>query len=235
MPTVRLVNPHRRPARKSTKKRAHRRRSRSNPLAELVLMGANPMKRARKQYHRRRKTHNPAHARRRRHNPVRLHASGRRYHRRRNPMSLAIAPRDLLPTVAGAIGGGVISTVVPQTLAPSYDSGFVGAGLSAAVAIGGSMAVEKFLGKNVGLGFLLGGLTAAGGKLIAVLLGKQLVTYASPLSGLGLYEKSYFAVPTVSSGALQTTPFPVAAVQVTKGGVSGLGAYNRRFASRFAA
>ena len=129
----------------------------------------------------------------------------------------------------------MISTVVPQALVPTYDTGFVGAGLSAAVAIGGSMAAEKFLGRNVGLGFLLGGLTAAGGKLIAVLLGKQLVTYASPLSGLGLYEKSYFAVPTVSSGPLQLTQGPVAALPAAKVGVSGLGAYNRRFASRFAA
>lgn len=235
MPTVRLVNPHRRPARKhAIKKRAHRRRSRSNP-AEIVLMGANPMRRTRKKNYHRRRSHNPFKARRRRHNPIRLHASGRRYHRRRRNPALAMPARDLFPTVAGAIGGGIISTAVPQMFMPSLDSGYTGVGLSAAVAVGGSMLSEKFLGRNIGLGFLLGGLTAAGGKLVLALLGKQVVTFASPLSGMGMYEKSYFAVPTVSKGPNQVTDQPWPALPPAKVGVSGLGAYNRRFASRFAA
>jgi hypothetical protein len=189
------------------------------------------MRKTRKNYHRRNHKVNPFKGRRR-HNLVRLHASGRR--RRRNPMSLAIAPRDIFPTAASAIVGGVVTTAVPQLLLKESNVGIIGYGANAAVAIGGSMLAERYLGRNAGVGFLIGGVTMLGGRLISDLLGKTLVTYTSPLQGMGLYGKSYFAVPTVSSGPLQVTSPPQAALPPAAG-VSGLGAYNRRFASRFAA
>lgn len=174
--------------------------------------------------------------RRRRHNPRHL---ARHYrHRRRNPM-LAAPLTQVLPLAGWAIVGGVATRTLPQLLLKDKNTGLYGYGANALTALGVSMALGKFIGSQAGLGSLLGGITMLAGRLIADYFGKTVVEFSSLLGSdvsfdLGLYTQSYFPLPTVSSGRLQTTRGPIAALPPGKVSLSGLGA-NPRFRSRFAA
>ena len=173
---------------------------------------------------------------RRRHNPRHL---ARHYrHRRRNPV-LAAPLQQVLPLAGWAIVGGVATRTLPQLLLKDKNTGLYGYGANALTALGVSMALGKFIGSQAGLGSLLGGITMLAGRLIADYFGKTVVEFSSLLGSdvsfdLGLYTPSYFPLPTVSSGRLQTTRGPIAALPPGKVTVSGLGA-NPRFRSRFAA
>lgn len=175
--------------------------------------------------------------RRRRHNPRRFLARHYR-HRRRNPM-LAAPLTQVLPLAGWAIVGGVATRTLPQLLLKDKNTGLYGYGANALTALGVSMALGKFIGSQAGLGSLLGGITMLAGRLIADYFGKTVVEFSSLLGSdvsfdLGLYTQSYFPLPTVSSGRLQTTRGPIAALPPGKVSLSGLGA-NPRFRSRFAA
>lgn len=174
---------------------------------------------------------------RRRHNPRRYLARHYR-HRRRNP-ALAAPLTQVLPLAGWAIVGGVATRTLPQLLLKDKNTGLYGYGANALTALGVSMALGKVIGSQAGLGSLLGGITMLAGRLIADYFGKTVVEFSSLLGGdaafdLGLYTQSYFPLPTVSSGRLQTTRAPIAALPPGKVTVSGLGA-NPRFRSRFAA
>jgi hypothetical protein len=198
----------------------------------------------------RKRRHNKARPHRRRRNPFKLFGRTRRRHnprrylarhyrhRRRNPV-LAAPLTQVLPLAGWAIVGGVATRTIPQMLLKEKNTGISGYGANALTALGVSMALGKFLGSQAGLGSLLGGITMLAGRIIADYFGKTVVEFSSLLGGdvafdLGLYTPSYFAVPTVSSGRLQTTRGPIAALPPAKVSISGLGA-NPRFRSRFAA
>lgn len=175
---------------------------------------------------------------RRRHNPRRHYFAARHHRRRRNPV-LAAPLQQVLPLAGWAIVGGVATRTLPQLLLKDKNTGLYGYGANALTALGVSMALGKFVGSQAGLGSLLGGITMLAGRLIADYFGKTVVEFSSLLGGdaafdLGLYTPSYFPLPTVSSGRLQTTRGPIAALPPGKVTVSGLGA-NPRFRSRFAA
>lgn len=262
MPTVRLLNPRRSAARQRMRRKGGRR----NPAGvggELLLM--NPRKkrgrrRARRSYRRRRSNPRvryvyvrrrgrrrrnepdpePRRRRRRyfrrRRNPVAFF--GRRY-RRRNP--LALPGRELIPITLWAIGGGVATRALPQLVLKDKNTGIMGYGANALVALAGSWAAGKFISRNAGVGVLVGGSVMIAGRLIADFFGKRFVEFG--LTGLeagdsafdlGLYTPNYFPIPSVSEGPLMKTASPIAMLPAGKpaAGVAGMGA-SPLFTSRF--
>jgi len=154
------------------------------------------------------------------------------HHRRhRNPLD-----SGTMVTAAWALGGGVLATWVPATLLPSMNSGWTGVLATGVTAVAAGWAGGKFLGARAGDGLMIGGLVAFGGKVIAQLMGTNLVTF------MGQYTSTWFGPPYTSSGVLQTTPNPNAVVAAAKGSdssstahaMSGLLGRTSRFRSRFA-
>lgn len=179
----------------------------------------------------RRRKHNPVLGghRRRRHNPF------RRHFRRHNPLPLAT--NEILPTVGGAIVGGVATSYVPSLVLGSYDTGFPGWAGNLAVAILGAIALAKY--RSVALGWFIGGLTAMGGRIIDDLTGKQLVSYQMPTALSSYYGSSYVPLPATTSRVPMALPAaPAGAIAAGNAsaarGYTGLG-WNPRFSSRFAA
>ena len=189
---------------------------------------------AKKSRHSRRRKHNAllgGSHRRHRHNPF------RRHHRAHNPLPLATS--EILPTVGGAVVGGIAASTIPGFLPASFNSGFLKYIASGAVAIGGSMALQKY--RSIALGFLIGGLTVTFGEIFDDFFGKQIVSFQSPVNvGVSSYYKSgYVPLPvTTDRIPFALPPAPVAQVRAGSAsaakGVSGMG-WNPRFSSRFAA
>jgi hypothetical protein len=181
-----------------------------------------------------RRRHHNAHAgshhRRRKSNPF------VRHHRRRtNP--LPISTHDIPATIGGALAGGVASSWIPDMVLGSKNSGVFGYLGNLAVAIGGALLLQRY--RNLSLGWFIGGLTMAGGRIIDDLTGKQVAQFNMPLNlGVGSYYKSgYVPLPTTT----EQSPFllPAAPVAVVRAGSpnaakKGMG-WAPRFSSRFAA
>lgn len=127
---------------------------------------------------------------------VRRHHSYFGHHR--NPFDTEVAT-----TAAWAIGGGVLSTWLPTMVVPSFSQGWGGVAATGVAAVAIGWAGEKFVSAHAGRGLLIGGLVATGGKLIAQLLGKQLVSFQ-----MGQYTQTFFGPPYNSTGILQNTPSP---------------------------
>lgn len=166
------------------------------------------------------------HHRRHRHNP--FFGYTHRHRRHRNPLD-----SSTMVTAAWALAGGVGATWLPGVVVSSMNTGWTGVLATGVSAVALSWAGEKFLGKQAGDGLLIGGLVAAGGKLIAQLLGKQLVSF-----GMGQYTQTWFGPPYNSSGVLQTTANPYApapaAQSSTHAAMSGLLGRTTKFRSKFA-
>jgi hypothetical protein len=125
-----------------------------------------------------------------------------RYHRRRrNP--LALPAGDLFATSAWAVAGGVATRALPEIVMPTSNVGFMGYGLNAVVAVGGSMLLQKFASAKAATGWLVGGTVMLAGRLVSDFFGKTLVTFANPLSGLG------YGDPAFHLGLYQPWSFPV--------------------------
>jgi hypothetical protein len=170
--------------------------------------------------------------RRRRHNP-----GIRRHFRRHNPLPLAT--NEILPTVGGAVVGGIAASTIPGFLPAAFSAGFLKYIASGAVAVGGSMALQKY--RSIALGFLVGGLTVTFGEIFDDFFGKQIVSFQSPVNvGISSYYKQgYVPLPgTTDRVPFALPPAPVASVRAGSAsaakGVSGMG-WNPRFSSRFAA
>jgi hypothetical protein len=241
MPTARLVNPKRSRVRRAGAKRLRRdgsgrflkRKRGRNPAAgggELLLM--NPKRRrvrnrsrssSPRRYKRRRR--NPTSyavarpvRRRRRSNP-RMHVVRRR--RRHNP--LGFTSREVVGLSLWAIAGGVATRAIPQLLLKDSNTGIMGYGANALTAGVLAFAADRFLGGSAGKGVLLGGAVMLGGRIIADLFGKTLVSFGDvfgstgtsglgahgdPSFDLGLYTPNEFVVPTWSDGVLQRQDYP---------------------------
>lgn len=154
------------------------------------------------------------------------------HHRRhRNPLD-----SGTVVTAAWALGGGVLATWIPATVLPSMSAGWTGVLATGAAAVAIGWAGGKFLGARAGDGLMIGGLVAFGGKAIAQLMGKNLVSF------MGQYTTTWFGPPYNSTGVLQTTPNPMAALAPAAGSgggstaaaMSGLLGRTSRFRSRFA-
>jgi hypothetical protein len=161
----------------------------------------------------------------RHHNP--FFGYTRRRHHHRNPFDTGT-----MATAAWALAGGVGASAVPAMVLPSMSTGWAGVAATGVAAVALGWVGEKFVGAKAGEGLLIGGLVATGGKLIAQLLGKNLVTF-----GMGQYTQTWFGPPYNSTGVLQTTanPYtPPAAHSGTQAAMSGLLGRTSKFRSKFA-
>ena len=134
--------------------------------------------------------------------------------------------RELFPVAAWGIAGGIGTRALPELLAPSYNTGFSGYGLNAAVAFGGSMALGRFVGRNAAVGWLIGGVTMMAGRMVSDMFGKTLVSYGDvpglsgdPAFSFAGYDPYNFVLPTIDDGgqvALGPVSVPAAALAAGK-------------------
>lgn len=237
------------PRRKTTKfsKRRNKRRGR-NPLlggGELALM-TNP-KRKNRTRRRRSSTRrsNPfgfskrtTRSRRRRSNPFGFSKRRSYSRRRRNPAIAGYGTVDLVKIGISAAAGGYGTRALTQMLLQANNTGWMGYGANAAVALALGWAANKFLGKDYGVGVIAGGISAT-----AIRIWSEQVSQTSPsqLSGLGDldfsstgmgdYVETAYPVPTVSQKnaagqyIIQAPPYPAlpAAVPTAATAKSGKG------------
>jgi len=174
MPTVRRLrvsNPHKR-----HRSRNSRRRSKRNPVGEVLIV-ANPKK------SRRHRKSNRSYARRTR-NPfkgMRRTFQRRRGHRRSNPGIAGFNTNELLKLTLGAAAGVVASKYVTQMVLGANNSGPTGYAGSAIVTLALGWAAHKFVGKDAATGVIAGGLGA-----LALRIFQENVSGTSPnIQGLG--------------------------------------------------
>jgi TM2 domain-containing membrane protein YozV len=241
MPTVRLVNPKRSRVRRANAKRLRwarngrfqKRKRGRNPAAgggELLLM--NPKRR---RVRHRNRAHHRKYRRRRRQNPMsyavarpvrrrrRSYANPVHHRRRRHHNPLGMSGRDIVATSAWAIAGGVATRAIPQMFLKDGNTGIMGYGANALTAGILAYGADRFFGGNAGKGVLLGGMVMLGGRIIADLFGKTLVSFGDvfgttgtsglgahgdPSFDLGIYVPNEFVVPTWSDGVLQRQDYP---------------------------
>jgi hypothetical protein len=242
MPTVRLVNPKRSRVRRAGAKRLRRgrngrfkkRKRGRNPAAgggELLIM--NPKRRRvrhhhaarhrRRNYRRRRNPVSYAVARpvrrRRRHHAMSYNPMRRR--RRHNP--LGFTTREVFSTALWAIAGGVGTRAIPQLFLKDSNTGFMGYIANGVTAGALGWIGDRWISPTAGKGIFLGGMVMLGGRIIADLFGKTLVSFGDvfgttgtsglgahgdPSFDLGLYTPNEFVVPTWSDGVYQRQDYP---------------------------
>lgn len=204
MPIVRLVNPR------------YSHGGRAGSWRFSAVEGGSELMKHRKYHVKHRRHHNP------------FFGYTRRRHHHRNPFDT-----NTMVTAAWALAGGVGASAIPTMIAPTMSTGWAGVAATGVAAFALGWAGEKFAGAEAGKGLLIGGLVATGGKLVAQLLGKQLVTF-----GMGQYTQTWFGPPYNSTGILQNTPNPytppVAAHSGTQAAMSGLLGRTTKFRSKFA-
>lgn len=127
----------------------------------------------------------------------------RHYHRRRNPMSGGKG--GILGMILSAAVGGFATRAVPQAFLSSSNSGIMGYGANAVVAVGGSWLLKKFMGPKIALGWLIGG-----GAAIALRIYQDYTTGASAAGAsdgtMSLYIGSNFPLPTYTTGSPLANP-----------------------------
>jgi len=160
----------------------------------------------------------PVRRRRRSYNP-KMRVVRRR--RRHNP--LGFTSREVVGLSLWAIAGGVATRAIPQILLKDGNTGIMGYGANALTAGVLAWGADRFIGGSAGKGVLLGGMVMLGGRIIADLFGKTLVSFGDvfgttgtsglgahgdPSFDLGLYTPNEFVVPTWSDGVLQRQDYP---------------------------
>ena len=130
-------------------------------------------------------------------NPHRRHASRRHgLSVRRNPQIMGRSPSQLATIVVGLIAGGIGSSVIPNSVLPTYDTGAIGYLLDIATAIGGAMALDRFAkSPNLAQGWLFGGLTMTAGRIFDDYFNKQVVTFSLPTGTSSYYRGDSFTLP----------------------------------------
>jgi hypothetical protein len=131
------------------------------------------------------------------------------HHRRRNPFA-AGSINKLAVKVAGALGGAVAASAIPNMVSPSMNTGWAGVGLALVVAFGGAYLL-KGMSEDLSEGVLIGGSVQAVSRAITIVTGKTLLT-----ASLGQYGPLNFTIPTpaYSQGA------PAIAASASKTGPS---------------
>jgi hypothetical protein len=177
--------------------------------------------------------------------------SYRRRSSRRNPSIAGFNGNELLKLALGAAGGSIGTRMLTQLVLKDKNTGVMGYGVSAAVAVALGWGAAKFLGRDIANGVVAGGLSA-----ILIRVWQERVSGTSPAAlsgylgdldfssdGLGAYIDSGFPLPTVSTmdgnylhvpangpqlvTAAQASSAPL--VNVQAGSQTGL----KRFASRY--
>lgn len=145
-----------------------------------------------------------SHRRRRSSNPT-FHMSGhsRRHHRRRrNPVGGGGSIRDLGGLVLWGTGGAVATRVVPRMVLGTSDTGFMGYGANAAVALLGGMLVGKMAGSQAGSKFTAGGVISLALRVVSDFFGSSL----TGLNGMEYYIENNFPLPTTGQGPYLLNP-----------------------------
>lgn len=242
MPTVRLVNPSRKRRRRASGGR--KRRQPAGLRRYWAGLRASSRKNAggghmkKRRLYRRRRAHrssrrrsslslmaNPS--RRRRRNRHRSHS--RRSNRRayRNPSFGGMSTTDLLWMGGAALADGVLCRAIPQMLAPSYNVGWTGYALNAAVGGVGAWLLGKF-NRRAGQGAWIGMIVAVGQRIISEQFGAGSAGASGGMSGdldfdLGYYLSDPFPFAQgASAGPYQTFPgTPYAPVLPTANAAAG--------------
>ncbi len=198
------------------KRKAVRRRRRSNAVARV----------------RRRRTNV---RRRRRSNPVVRHTRRRRIHhrsrrrvnarRRRNPVFGMSGGKNMLTMVAGGLVGVAATKFLPTLVPGSITAGFGGGALmSVAITAAGAFAAgwlaKRFVGGAFADAVMFGGLMQAGSVLLTAFAPPSIAQRLA-LSGLGDIMPGNFVVPQNPVTSRQVIPMPAPA--------AGMGAFRRAF------
>lgn len=144
----------------------------------------------------------------RHHNPH-VSRSSRRGRRRRNPL-LSMPSGELLKVGLWAIGGGVVTRVVPQKFLGASNTGVMGYAANAATGVAASWLASKFAGDKAGQGVLIGSFVALGSRIVSDLFGSSSLLDGG-LNGdlsydLGFYINNSFPLPTAGSGPYLLNP-----------------------------
>jgi hypothetical protein len=131
-------------------------------------------------------------------------------HRHRNPFA-AGQINQLAVKVAGALGGAIGASAIPNMLSPSLGTGWTGVGLALVVAFGGAW-LFKGMSANLAEGVLIGGSLQAVSRAITIVTGKTLFT-----ASLGQYGPLNFTIPTPAYQGSAPAPAISASASKTSG------------------
>jgi len=129
--------------------------------------------------------------------------------RLKNPFA-AGSINQLAVKVAGALGGAIAASAVPNMVSPSLSTGWAGVGMALVVAFGGAWLL-KGMSQNLSEGVLIGGSVQAVSRAITIVTGKTLLT-----ASLGQYGPLNFTIPTPAYQ--QQAPAIAASASKTSGG-----------------
>ena len=151
-----------------------------------------------------------------------------RHHHRRNPSM----GRKVLPMIGGAAVGGFLTRSLPQTFLGASNTGIMGYGANALVAIAGGWLVGKW-NRDAGLGWLVGG-----GAAIALRVYSDYTTGASTAGAsdgsMSFYANAAFPVPYATSpGSPYLSPYGAAYPAGAGAPVTVAGLPSKRLGSRF--
>ena len=138
-----------------------------------------------------------------------MRGHNRHYRRRHNPF-LAVPMSELVPLTAWAVGGMAGARILPQMLAPGYNTGWTGYGLNIVTTLGLSWLGGKFAGTRAAQGLLVGGFVGTAARILADWLGGT-SAIGGALSGdldfdLGFYIPNSFPLPTTGQGPYLLQP-----------------------------
>jgi hypothetical protein len=117
---------------------------------------------------------------------------------------------ELVPLTAWAVGGMAGARILPQMIAPTYNTGYLGYGLNIAATLGLSWLGGKFAGTRAAQGLLVGGFVGTAARILADWLGAS-NPIGGALSGdldfdMGFYIPNSFPLPTTGSGPFLLQP-----------------------------
>lgn len=117
---------------------------------------------------------------------------------------------ELVPLTAWAVAGMAGTRILPQMLAPQYNTGLGGYGLNFVTAVGLSWLGGKFAGARASQGLLVGGMVGLAARILADTLGGS-SALGGALAGdldfdMGFYIQNTFPLPTTGSGPYLLQP-----------------------------
>lgn len=143
-------------------------------------------------------------------------SSNRRYRRRRNP-GIGDIKRIAISSL-WAIGGGVGTNTLPQTLLKEQNVGVVGYLANAVTALGLAALVGRFVNPAAGESVFVGGAVMTVGRMVQDFLGYQAVSFGTFPFLSGEYVSQAFPVPYSSLPEVQPAGAPMALPAVNMAG-----------------
>lgn len=117
---------------------------------------------------------------------------------------------ELVPLTAWAVAGMAGTRIIPQMVAPQYNTGIGGYGLNFVTAVGLSWVGGKFAGSRASQGILVGGMVGLAARILSDTLGGSSMLGGGLSSDLdfdlGFYIQNNFPLPTTSQGPYLLAP-----------------------------